>query len=105
MYRDYWTYCFPRASAKKGNLVQWVSLVLRKVLIPENIFKGFQSTGIWLLNSEAMADKMGPMRCMKFLALTMVLLTFAFALKKLEKTLTGLWTLLPSTFMYKTAQV
>jgi hypothetical protein len=30
------------------------------VLIPENIFKGFQSMGIWPLNSEAMADKIGP---------------------------------------------
>ena len=36
-YRDYWTYRFAGASARKENLAQWVSLALRRALTVENI--------------------------------------------------------------------
>lgn len=59
-YRDFWTYKSQGAAVKKENLVEWVSLALQKALTMENITKGFLTTGIWLLNPDAMEGKMNP---------------------------------------------
>ena len=59
-YRDFWTYKLAGAVAKKENLAQWVSLVLRRALTIQNIEKGFWVTGIWPWDDSAMAAKMGP---------------------------------------------
>lgn len=59
-YRDFWTYRFAGASAKKENLAQWVSLALRRALTVENIKQGFRTCGIWPWDDSAMAGKMGP---------------------------------------------
>jgi hypothetical protein len=59
-YRDAWTLRHKGKPAMKEDLAHWVSLVLRKALSPENIKKGFEATGIWPFNSQAMDLKMGP---------------------------------------------
>jgi hypothetical protein len=38
-------------------LAQWVSLVLKKALTPNNIQKGFEITSIWPLNPNVMQGK------------------------------------------------
>jgi hypothetical protein len=43
--------------AKKEDLVQWVSLTLKKALTLLNIYKGFKTIGIWLFNPIAMEAK------------------------------------------------
>jgi hypothetical protein len=42
---------------KKEDMLQWVSLALKKALTPHNIRKGFETTIIWPLIPNAMASK------------------------------------------------
>jgi len=41
-------------------LAQWVSLALRKAIIPNNIKARFDATGIWPLNPQKLDNKMKP---------------------------------------------
>lgn len=59
-YRDKWTLDHPGQMPIKDDLAQWVSFALKRALSKENITKGFQVTGIFLLNATAMNSKMGP---------------------------------------------
>ena len=45
---------------RKQDLASWVLLALKKVLTSANIRAGFQTSGIWPLNLEAMKSKMDP---------------------------------------------
>ena len=47
-------------AASKETLAHWVSLALKKALTPHNIQKGFSATGIYPLNSQAMAKHLTP---------------------------------------------
>ena len=46
--------------ASKETLAYWVSLALKKALTLHNIQKGFNATGIYPLNSQAMAKHLAP---------------------------------------------
>ena len=59
-YRDAWTLENWGRVAQKEDLAEWVSLALKKALTPQNIKEGFKATGIWLLNAQAVADKISP---------------------------------------------
>jgi hypothetical protein len=59
-YQDFWTLRNKGKGAAKEDLTQWVSLALKKTIIPANIQKMFIATCIWPLNREAMNDTMGP---------------------------------------------
>jgi hypothetical protein len=57
-YMDVWTLMNKGKGAKKEDLAHWVSLVLKKTLNPQNIYKGFKTIRIWPLNLKAMLGKM-----------------------------------------------
>jgi hypothetical protein len=57
---DAWTLKHSQRPAQKEDLCQWVCLALCKALSAHNIQKGFQKTGIWPFNPQAVEDKMGP---------------------------------------------
>ena len=59
-YRDAWTLENRGRAAQKEDLAEWVLLALKRALTPQNIKQGFKGTGIWPLNAQAVADKMGP---------------------------------------------
>ncbi len=47
---DLWTLASKGNNVRKKDLVQWVSLALKKTLNSNNICKGFKATRIWPLN-------------------------------------------------------
>jgi len=59
-YRDKWTMAHKGEMPRKEDLAQWVSHILRRALTKENIMKGFSTTGIYPINSNAIEGKMGP---------------------------------------------
>jgi hypothetical protein len=59
-YRDIWNMIHKGQKTMKEDLVQWVSLALKKAMTPSNIRAGFRRTGIWPLNNTAMTNKIGP---------------------------------------------
>jgi hypothetical protein len=58
-YMDAWTLQNRGRPAQKEDLAEWVSLALERTLTANNIIQGFKGTGIWPLNLEALARKMG----------------------------------------------
>jgi len=58
-YRDKWTVEHVGQVPSKDDLASWVAFALRKGLTPENITKGFETTGIYPLNVRAMDNKVG----------------------------------------------
>lgn len=59
-YKDVWMLVNKKYGATKKKLMLCVSLVLKITLTPQNIYKGFKTTGIWLLDFNVMANKMQP---------------------------------------------
>ena len=59
-YRDFWIAHNLNQPATKQTLAHWVSLALRRALTPQNIKKGFSTTGILPFNRDAMNVHLGP---------------------------------------------
>ena len=62
-YWDKWTIQNKGRGAQKEELAEWVSLELRKALIPKKLMKGLTTTGIWPLRPIAMDSHMKPSSC------------------------------------------
>ena len=61
--RDRWSIENKGRGARKEELAEWVGTALKKVLTPIKITKGFEATGIWPLQSNAMDKYMAPSTC------------------------------------------
>ena len=61
-YRDAWSVNNKGKGASKHTLAIWVSKALERALTTRNITVGFRTTGIYLLNSEAVNAHIGPAR-------------------------------------------
>jgi hypothetical protein len=48
--------------ARKATLAQWMSMALKRAVSSDNIRKGFKSTGILLLNREAVDGLLIPIQ-------------------------------------------
>jgi hypothetical protein len=59
-YKDVWMLVNKKYGATIFFLMLCISLVLKITLTPQNIYKGFKTTGIWLLDLNVMASKMQP---------------------------------------------
>lgn len=59
-YKNVWILVNKKNGATKNDLVQCISLVLKRTLTPQNICKGFKTTRIWLFDPNVMASKMQP---------------------------------------------
>lgn len=55
---DLWTLTSKGNGVRKKDLMQWVSLALKKTLNLNNISKGFKVIKIWPLNPNVMVNKM-----------------------------------------------
>ena len=61
-YRDAWSVNNKGKGTSKQTLVMWVLKALKRALTTRNITIGFRTTGIYLLNCEAVNAHMGPVR-------------------------------------------
>ena len=61
--RDRWSIENKSRGARKEELAEWVGIALKKVLTPIKIMKGFEATGIWPLQPNAMDKYMAPSTC------------------------------------------